>query len=293
MGAKKEKRVKTSKVKEDPLAGLKKVGKYVLYGVLGYAAFMTYNVFGERIKQKWEDFRSDVLVLTEGNFDATIAANKEIMVEFYAPWCGHCKRLKPEYEIAATRLKANDPPLYVAKVDCTTNYDLCQKQEVTGYPTIKIFTDGEPDKYSGGHTADAIVSKMLHEITSEPIPAEQGDLKVIVAKNFNEIVMESDADVFIKFYAPWCGHCKAMAPAWEELATKYKDDSSIIIGHLDATANDFVQPAYADMVKGYPSILWVPKGDKKNPVKYAGGRSLEDFEKWILENSSAAAKDEL
>ena len=75
-------------------------------------------------------------------------------------------------------------------------------------------------------------------MTSEPVPAEQGDNKKLVAKNFKELVMDSDSDVFIKFYAPWCGHCKAMAPAWEELATEFKDDSSIIIGDFDATAND-------------------------------------------------------
>ena len=79
-------------------------------------------------------------------------------------------------------------------------------------------------------------------MTSEPVPAEQGDNKKLVAKNFKELVMDSDSDVFIKFYAPWCGHCKAMAPAWEELATEFKDDSSIIIGDFDATANDIGKP---------------------------------------------------
>ena len=63
--------------------------------------------------------------------------------------------------------------------------------------------------------------------------------QVVVGESFKDIVDNPEKDVLIEFYAPWCGHCKAMAPAWEELATKYKDDSSIIIGHLDATANDF------------------------------------------------------
>jgi len=291
MAGKKEKRTKTPKVKEDPLSGLKQVLKYVLYGVLSYFAFFGLRLFGPKLAQKWEDFRSDVVVLTESNFDAAIAANKEILVEFYAPWCGHCKRLKPEYEIAATRLKAHS--LKIAKVDCTTNQDLCQKQDVTGYPTLKVFTDGEPAPYGGGHTADAIVAKMLHEVTSQPVPAEQGDNKMIVAKNFDDLVMNSDADVFIKFYAPWCGHCKAMAPAWEEFATNQKSNSNLVVGEFDATANDIVHPALKDMVKGYPSLVWLPKGDKENPVKYSGGRTLEDFEKWVQENGAAGSKEEL
>ena len=60
----------------------------------------------------------------------------------------------------------------------------------------------------------------------------------IVGKNFDEVVMNSDADVFIKMYAPWCGHCKSMAPAWEEFAESMKGDDSVIIGDFDATAND-------------------------------------------------------
>lgn len=117
------------------------------------------------------------------------------MVEFYAPWCGHCKRLKPHYEEAATKLRkdsikiakvnnlnnslivnileSNDMAgkfqksklLIHLQVDCTTNRDTCEKHEVTGYPTIKIFAqDGETIDYSGAHTADAIVAKMLHEV---------------------------------------------------------------------------------------------------------------------------------
>jgi len=287
-----EKKVKTQKVKEDPFAGLKIVFKYLGYGILAYIAFFGLSFFGPNLRQKWEDFRSDVVVLTDSNFESVVSAEKEIMVEFYAPWCGHCKRLKPHYEEAATKLRKDS--IKIAKVDCTTNRDTCEKHEVTGYPTIKIFAqDGETIDYSGAHTADAIVAKMLHEVTSEPVPTEQGDNKKIVAKNFNELVMDNDSDVFIKFYAPWCGHCKAMAPTWEELATEFKDDSSIVIGDFDATANDIVIPAFADMVKGYPSLVWVPKGDKQNPQKYSGGRSIEDFRSWISENGSSGKKEEL
>ena len=55
---------------------------------------------------------------------------------------------------------------------------------------------------------------------SEPIPTEQGNLKVLVAKNFKEIVTDSDKDALVEFYAPWCGHCKSLAPKYEELANK-------------------------------------------------------------------------
>lgn len=286
----KEKKLK--KVKYDPLSGLKSVIRYVFYGVICYALFMTLYFFGPAMQLKFKDMMTDVLILGDNNFDAALASNDEIMVEFYAPWCPHCIKLSPEYDIAAAKLKSNN--IKIGKVDCTQHRDLCQKHDISGYPTLKIFVKGEdePRKYDGALTADAIVSKMLHEPLSEPIPESQGDNKKIVAKNFDDLVMNSDADVFIKFYAPWCGHCKAMAPTWEEFATAHKDDKDLIIGDYDATANELQLDSYKEMVKGYPSLLWIPKGDKQNPVKYQGGRDIDDLEKWISENRSSG-KDEL
>ena len=138
--------------------------------------------------------------------------------------------------------------------------------------------------------------------------------------------MNSDKDVFIKMYAPWCGHCKAMAPTWEELAESMADDEGVMIADFDATANDpgmyqnFRTPIYqilrifaktnpllikltfiliknsghsAYSVSGYPTLYWAPAGDKKNPKKYQGGRSMDDFKKWISENRSKPVKEEL
>eukprot|EP00798_Chlamydomonas_sp_ICE-L_P013196 gene13196-19030_t len=99
----------------------------------------------------------DVVVLTTSNFDELVSKSKYALIEFYAPWCGHCKSLKPHYAAAATALKEFDGVM-IAKVDATEEPDLGTKFGVKGYPSIKWFVDGkEHSEYGGGRDTEGII----------------------------------------------------------------------------------------------------------------------------------------
>ncbi|KAF2321765.1 hypothetical protein GH714_002581 [Hevea brasiliensis] len=104
----------------------------------------------------------DVVVLKERNFSDFIENHKFVMVEFYAPWCGHCQALAPEYAAAATELKGEDVAL--AKVDATEDSELAQEYDVQGFPTVYFFVDGVHKPYPGQRTKDAIVTWIKKKI---------------------------------------------------------------------------------------------------------------------------------
>jgi protein disulfide isomerase family A protein 3 len=453
---------------------------------------------------------SDVLVLTDSDFESKVKEYDILLAEFYAPWCGHCKRLAPEYEKAATTLAKLDPPVTLAKVDCTVESATCTKYGVSGYPTLKIFKNGEvAEDYNGPREADGIVSTMkskagptyrvlntladyekflenndysvigyfdsetntlkndlvkvagqlsekfrfayttakeilekagqsnqivIHQpkrlqskfeeafqvvaavgdkvksyiqdkihglvghrtasnagdyakpllvvyynvdytrdakgtnyvrnrilkvakkladenvnvrfavsnaeefrqelgqfgvsdvtkdakyvvgrgskdekyrltedfsfealedfarklangqlepyLKSQAVPEQTEDVKVVVAKNFDEIVNDESKDVLIEFYAPWCGHCKSLAPKYDELAKTLKNENSVVIAKMDATEND-VPSQYE--VRGFPTIFFAPKNGKTNPKKYEGAREVNDFIKYLAKEST-------
>ncbi|KAI1118849.1 protein disulfide-isomerase [Nemania sp. NC0429] len=451
------------------------------------------------------DAASDVVQLKKDDFDAFIKDNSLVLAEFFAPWCGHCKALAPEYEEAATTLKEKD--IKLVKVDCTEEQDLCQTYGVEGYPTLKIFRG--PDKvtpYSGQRKAAAITSYMIKQslpavstlntetledfktadkvvlvayvdasdkassdiytavaekfrdnylfgatadaalaeaegvtapaivlykqfdegkavfsekfdeeaitsftktagsplvgeinaetyfeymetglplayifsetaeerkelgdaikpvaeqyrgkinfatidakaygaharnlnvptdkfpsfvihdsgknqnfpfgfeeeiafetiskfvddfasgkieptLKSEPIPeTQEGPVTVVVGKSYESIVLDDEKDVLIEFYAPWCGHCKALAPKYEELATLYANSEfkdKVVIAKVDATVNDV-----PDDIKGFPTIKLYPAGAKSEPVTYSGSRTIEDLIEFVKENGKYKA----
>ena len=444
-----------------------------------------------------------VLVLGESNFDQAIKSNEFILVEFYAPWCGHCKKLAPEYAKAAKTLAKDSPALKLAKVDGTTNKNLIVRYKIEAYPTLKLFINGEPTDYTGGRTDNDIVNWMKKKtgpatkalnsveevekfketsdfvmvlfgennevinkvarsneayifgqcnnqacfdhykvakgslvlfkkydegrndftgeftdasiknfievyskphamkfdeksaqlifangtpglflyrsetaestpeldrilkvvaakvkgklqvvtcdikqglelrladyigITSADLPTvriadtrselkkynfegeineanilrfvadwEAGKLKqhyrsqdmptkptepvmTLVAKNFDDIVMDPTKDVLVEFYAPWCSHCKKLTPIYEQLATKLQHNPNLIIAKMDATANEIENLS----IQGFPTIKFWPANNKNNPIDFNEDRTIESFTKFLEVHGATSIKE--
>lgn len=441
------------------------------------------------------DHDDDVLVLTAANFDETVAAHEVLLIEFYAPWCGHCKKLAPEYSKAAHELHGKAS---IAKMDCTDgdNNDVCSQYGVKGFPTLKLFRNEDaanPTDYAGARTSAGIVAfmkkqtqpayyvvaseeelkaktgdedivivayvadaeenpsflkfanalreqytfavatygnagdivmtrsfdepttfkgegikelkewatkesfpplgligpdtfqkyldrglpltwcfldfgddkvaeyeatftavakkfkgvtsmvkldgvqfkqhaehfgltganpgiviedkengnkKYIYDQTndhtdeasltaflqgfvdgtltaftkSEEIPeTQEGNVVTVVGKSFDDEVLNSEANVLVEFYAPWCGHCKKLTPVWEELADTFADHSGVKVVKVDATANDVPYD-----IKGFPTLVYYPAGDKTNPVPYKGGRDIEALTEFLNEKAGPA-----
>lgn len=112
-------------------------------------------------------------------------------------------------------------------------------------------------------------------------------MKVAVATNFDEIVLNNGKDTLIEFYAPWCGHCKKLEPILVSVGEKLIDENEISIVKMDATAND-VPPQFE--VRGFPTLFWLPKDSKPKALKYEGGREVDDFVKYIAKQATNELK---
>ena len=102
--------------------------------------------------------------LTDESIDVEISQNPYILIDFYAPWCGHCKKLYPEYEKAA---KILGEKAVLAIIDATVFTKPAEKYPVRGYPTILWFANGNfIEEYEGSRTSQDIVRWVLSKIPS-------------------------------------------------------------------------------------------------------------------------------
>jgi len=161
-----------------------------------------------------------------------------------------------------------------------------------GDPKMSVYDEEGPEwnlENAEAFIHEAIAGTYKSYRKSEPVPEKNDEaVKILVGKNFDEIVKDKSKDVFVEFYAPWCGHCKKLAPIWDELGELFEDQKNIVIAKMDATAN--AAPEGLD-IKGFPTLIFFP-ADNKEGVTYNGERDLDSLIKFVKEKASHAVQEE-
>jgi len=217
--------------------------------------------------------------LTVDDFDKRVDGSKHALVQFYAAWCGHCKALTPEYEAVAVSLRdSNIKDAVIARIDADLFRSIGSRFNVAGYPTIIYFPKKDKSKwqvYTGERTAEKMV-KFMNSVTGRTaVYHKPREVTVVLDDdNFSSVVHDVSKHVLVQFYAPWCAHCKHLAPDYEMVAKAFQKEPAVIVAKYDADWNKQYGQQYG--VTAYPTIKLF-NADHRAGLLYEGARDPESI----------------
>lgn len=198
----------------------------------------------------------------------------------------------------------------IAAIDADQYKDIGGRFGVQGFPTIKVFgaEKQKPTDYQGNRVAKAIVDSALSEARTlvkarlnggsgsssgkkknksssnkkKKGSGGSGSVLTLTDYNFDDSIYNSDELWLVEFYAPWCGHCKQLAPEWEQAAKELRD-SGVRLAALDATQHKAKAEQFG--IKGFPTIKYFAPGSssKSDAKEYQGGRTSADIVQYALQ----------
>lgn len=218
-----------------------------------------------------------VVVLDPKNFESFIDSQDYTIIEFYAPWCGHCKSLEPEWATAASKVSKLKPKVLLAKVDADAHKELATKYDVSGYPTIKIFKKGtkKPEDYDGPREAKGIVS-----FVKEAMGLTGGAGSVTKLKTVDEAkAVVSDYALVGLFREPVSA--SSMYKIFTEVASElpFYTDKKVSVAYSASYAKDPIAEALG--IKTVPALL-VYKPGQEQPASMTIPRDRKLFTEELL-----------
>lgn len=224
------------------------------------------------------------------SFDTVVNAEsgtKYVFVEFYATWCGQCKNFIKEFShLGAAYEKADQSirdKLVLAKVDAVQNEEIALRYHVKGFPTLLLFSPGDPEpQMFRGHRDAHLLSDFLKEsipgfpmLVSEARNDALAYVTTLTDRNFDSVALDGSKDVLVLFYATWCMHCKSFKPTYSAVAELFANDQEhVVIARIDASRKGSEGIAGRYQVRSFPTVYFFPKGEKENPILYTGARTV-------------------
>ncbi|KAF8590271.1 thioredoxin-like protein [Ramaria rubella] len=211
--------------------------------------------------------------LTAGDF-STSTKHGVWFIEYFSPFCGHCRQFAPTWRRLVEHVESQtDPGISLAQVNCAIQGDLCNENNVKSYPSLRLYKEGESiEDYDGDRDFD-LLSKYVAEharapLTLDLLPNPNGELVSLDKNTFHATI--DQGPTFVKFFAPWCGHCKKLAPTWIKFAAQMKEKVTV----AEVNCEDHASICSSEKVKGYPTIFY----QHGHTLDYTGRRTLEALE---------------
>uniref|UniRef100_H0XML1 Protein disulfide-isomerase A5 n=1 Tax=Otolemur garnettii TaxID=30611 RepID=H0XML1_OTOGA len=231
----------------------------------------------------WADEGGSVYHLTDEDFDQFVKEHSSVLVMFHAPWCGHCKKMKPEFEKAAEVLHGEaDSSGVLAAVDATVNKVLAERFHISEFPTLKYFKNGEKYAVPVLRTKKKFIEWMQNpQAPPPPEPTweeQQTSVLHLLGASFRE-TLKKKKHTLVMFYAPWCPHCKKVIPHFTATADTFKDDRKIACAAVDCVKDQNQELCQQEAVKAYPTFHYYHYG--KFVEKYDSDRTELGFANFI------------
>ncbi|KAG2357198.1 thioredoxin-like protein [Suillus spraguei] len=238
-------------------------------------------------------------VLTPQDFKQTIA-DGVWFIEHFSPYCRHCRNFEPTWNRVVDNFEGKPHlGIHLAQVNCALNGDLCTENGVTGYPQMNLYRNGQfVETFTKDRDYDILVDFLLaradptsislltstaveqEEMAAEIVPVDEnsmvqaspaefnpsGDVISLTSETFDNFVAQ--APTFVKFFAPWCGHCKKLAPVWVQVARRMQHKLNI----AEVNCDEFKSLCSKQGVTGYPMLFYYSHGAK---TEYSGSRKYE------------------
>ncbi|GFH44560.1 hypothetical protein CTEN210_01034 [Chaetoceros tenuissimus] len=256
----------------------------------------------------YEDSSAVIQYEKTSEFKAAVSKKGLTMVQFYAPWCGHCKQFSPVYQQIAAMFEGIVD--FVAVDTDGPLKRLMGEYNVQGFPTMKLFVDGNIENIETRDPNELVnlLLKRMNDVIqqraddimaggnkdsagggSSSSSGSRGNSRhkakgvmELTSQTFDEHVYQNPNVVAVAFIAPWCGYCKQLLPEWEIAAQKLKKQGANLYT-VDATQEE--QLASQFQVQGFPTIKLFPGGQKsfRDARDFEGGRQQEQIVQYVLQ----------